>query len=112
MKIQLPDGTKKVLDENLTLSEKKAVVEQMVDEWNPIILGNWDSLSVRRFLDTLADYLVWHKEEEMKNKQDKVVLSIERVKQMEGKRKSMSIPFSSLSAFKREFLGLEVQNGE
>src|SRR5690606_34727996 len=37
------------------------VVAGMVEEWNPILSTNWESFSVKVFLDSLANYLVWHK---------------------------------------------------
>lgn len=61
MKIQLPDGQKKILNESLSLSEKMEVVQTMVDEWDSVLIGNWDSFSVKVFLDSLSNYLVWHK---------------------------------------------------
>lgn len=107
MKIQLPNGEKLTLDENIKLTQKVQLVESLTTEWHPILLENWDSNSVRFFLDGLANYLVWHKEEEEKNKQDKEVLSIKKVEQMEGKRKANSLPFSSLSTIHKELLGLD-----
>lgn len=107
MKIQLPDGQKLTLDENITLDEKLQVVEDLTQEWMPTIISNWHSNSVRFFLDGLSNYLVWHKEEEEKNKQDKEVLSIKRIEEMEGKRKARSIPFTSLSKTQKESFGLD-----
>lgn len=108
MKIQLPSGEKIVLDENLTIEEKKEIVINLTDEWDLHILNSSrDSKPVGYFLDGLANYLVWHKEEEQKNKQDKEVLSIKKVEQMSGKRKANTIPFSSLSATQKENLGVD-----
>jgi hypothetical protein len=106
MKIQLPNGEKINLDENLSLEEKNEIVQNLVESHYPT-RTNWDSNSTRFFLDGLANYLVWHKDSENKNKQDKDVLSIKRVEEMEGKRKARSIPFSSLSEIQREELGFE-----
>jgi hypothetical protein len=61
MKIQLPDGRKVILDESLSLSEKIETVTRMTDEWQPLLSDNWDSFSVKVFLDSLSNYLVWHK---------------------------------------------------
>jgi hypothetical protein len=110
LKIQLPDGKRLTLNEDISLDEKLKIVEDLTIEWDSILLGNWDSNSVRFFLDGLANYLVWHKEDEDKNKQDKDVLSIKKVEQMEGKRKANSIPFSSLSLTAKESLGLAGEN--
>lgn len=111
MKIQLPNGERLVLDNNLGIEQKKELAWQMTMEWDDAICSNWESEAIIFFLDGLANYLTWHKEEDEKNKQDKEVLSIKRIEQMTGKRKAMSIPFSSLTAIKRELLGLEVQKG-
>jgi hypothetical protein len=104
MKMQLPNGNKINLDENISLEEKKQVVRELTEEWMPIILLNWESNGVKFFLDNLANYLVWHKEEEEKNTQDKEVLSVRRIEEMSGKRKSKSIPFTSLSKPQKETL--------
>ena len=106
MKIQLPNGERLNLDENITLQEKLEKVEDLTKEWESTIQHNWESISVRYFLDGLANYLVWHKEKEAKGKQDKEVLSIFKVEKMEGKRKANSTPFSSLSKTKKDFLGI------
>lgn len=109
MKIQLPNGQKLTLEENISIEQKLKIVEDLTNEWHPTttIKSNWDSNSVRFFLDGLANYLVWHKEEDVKNKQDKEILSVKKIEQMEGKRKANSIPFSSLSVISKESLGLE-----
>lgn len=107
MKIQLPNGEKIILEENTTIENKLDTVEKLIDEWYSVILKNWASNSIKYFLDGLCNYLVWHKEEEDKNKHDKEVLSIRKVEEMTGKRKTNSIPFSSLSASKKEILGIE-----
>lgn len=109
MKIQLPNGKKINLNEDLTIEDKMILVLELTEEWSLVINDkkNWESNSVRFFIDGLANYLVWHKEEEEKNKQDKEVLSIKKVEQMVGKRKGNSTPFSSLSVTQRENLGLD-----
>lgn len=107
MKIQLPNGEKLTLDENLPLEQKVKLVEDLTAEHNPVLIKNWQSNSVRFFLDGLGNYLVWHKEAEDKNQQDKEVLSIKKVEQMEGKRKANSVPFSSLATVHKELLGLD-----
>jgi hypothetical protein len=107
MKIQLPNGNRLTLDENITLEQKLIIVEDLTTEWHSTIQSNWDSNSVRFFLDGLANYLCWHKDEDNKNKQDKEILSVFKVEKMEGKRKASSIPFSSLSVSQKESLGLD-----
>lgn len=107
MKIQLPSGEKIVLDENITIEEKLEIVENLTTEWDLPIVNGWDTKSIIFFLDGLSNYLVWHKEDEEKNKQDKEVLSVKKVEQMSGKRKANTIPFSSLSATQKENLGVD-----
>lgn len=107
MKIQLPNGEKITLDVNLSLENKKKVVEELTTEYAEVSIRNFNSNTIRFFLDGLGNYLVWHKEEEDKHQQDKEVLSIKRVEQMEGRRKSPSIPFTDLSVTHKELLGLD-----
>lgn len=112
MKLQLPNGEKITLENNITLKEKQAIVDRLISEWSAHIELNWETNSIRFFLDNLANYLVWHKEEEEKGKEDKDVLSIKKVEEMSGKRKSKSIPFTSLSKPQREGLGFEGDSNE
>lgn len=108
MKIQLPDGKKIYLDDNISLEEKKEVVEKLVDEWRDIVKQDrktWFSNAVKYFLDGLANYLVWHKEE--KWTEDKEILSIAKTEQMTGKRKSKTVSFHDLSLTQKELLGIE-----
>lgn len=107
MKIQLPNREKVTLVENISFEEKYSIVEGLLQEWEETLRLNWESDSTRFFLDSLANYLVWHKEEEEKNKEDKDVLSIWKVEKMEGKRKANSLPFSSLSTSQKEMMGLD-----
>ncbi|UUV46413.1 hypothetical protein [Bacillus phage vB_BanS-Thrax3] len=101
MKIQLPDGNQRTLDENITLDEKKSIVEDLTEEWMTIIKLNWHSNSVKYFLDTLANYLVWHKEEDAK-KEDKEVMSKNKTNRLHRGRKDT--PFSCLSEKDKELL--------
>lgn len=107
MKIRLPNATKINLNEDITLEEKRVVVEKLIKEWEHLFSENWNNNSIRFFLDGLANYLVWHKEECQKGKEDKEVLSIKKVEQLVGKRKSKSIPFTSLTDYQKESLGVE-----
>ncbi|MDS7057022.1 hypothetical protein NXG04_06875 [Klebsiella pneumoniae] len=102
MKIQLPDGKQKTLDENISLEEKKKVVQEIVDKWEDIARLNWDSQSVKYFLDSLANYLVWHKEEEDKQSEDKEVMSRNKTNRLHRGRKD--IPFSCLNDKDKELL--------
>ncbi|UUV45910.1 hypothetical protein [Bacillus phage vB_BanS-Thrax1] len=105
MKIQLPDGNQRTLDENITLEEKKSIVEDLTEEWMTIIKLNWHSNSVKYFLDTLANYLVWHKDEDEKWTEDKEVLSRTKIEQMvKLKKRSKQVNFSDLPKEQYELL--------
>lgn len=101
MKIQLPNGKKKTLDDDITLEEKKEVVQQLTDKWEAIIRLNWNSQSVKYFLDSLANYLVWHKEDENQS-EDKEVMSRNKTNRLHRGRKD--IPFSCLNDKDTELL--------
>lgn len=109
VKIQLPNGQAHNLDDELSLDEKKQVVEDLTHEWHDIIRLNWDSNSIRFFLDALANYLVWHKEPE-ESKHDKEVMSRNKTNRMLRGRKD--IPFSNLSAKDKEQLFGETRGAE
>lgn len=105
MKIQLPDGNQRTLDENITLDEKKQIVEDLTEKWMTIIKLNWHSNSVKYFLDTLANYLVWHKEEDKKGLEDKEIMSRKKLEQMSKMKKtSKQVNFSDLPKEQYELL--------
>lgn len=110
MKIQLPNGEKIKLDDDISLEEKKKIVKQLVDEWRDIVKADrmtWFSNAVKYFLDSLANYLVWHKEGS-KNKEDREILSREQLEQMHKfKKRSKSVNFTDLPSAKKESLGIE-----
>ncbi len=112
MKIHLPDGRKAELDKNKDLNEKIAIVKELIDEWINEIYSNWNSNSVRFFLDGLANYLVWHKDEEKKGLEDREVLSIKKVEEMTGKRRGKSTPFTSLTVIDQDKIGVRSDNDE
>lgn len=105
MKIQLPNGQQHVLDETISLEEKLKVVEDLTEEFAELIKLNWHSNSVKFFLDTLANYIVWHKEPDKKGREDKKVLSRKKMEKMvRFKKTSKTTNFSDLSAFDAEKL--------
>lgn len=105
MKIQLPDGKQRTLDEHIPLEDKKRVVEDLTEEWMTIIKLNWHSNSVKYFLDTLANYLVWHREEEQRGLEDKEILSRKKLEQMSKMKKtSKQVNFSDLPNEQYELL--------
>jgi hypothetical protein len=94
MKIQLPNGKSHTLDEGITLEEKIQVTEDLTEEWMCLIGENWDSNSIRFFLDSLSNYLVWHKEAD-ESGHDKEVMSRNKTNRLVRGRKDTL--FSDLS---------------
>lgn len=97
MIIRLPDGRRHKLDKHLSLEEKCEVVIRLIEDWNSEIHLNWESNSIKYFLNQLSDYLVWHKEDEDVGKEDKDVISERKNVEMIGKKRGMSTPFTNLS---------------
>lgn len=113
LKIQLPDGREKNLDENISLEEKVKVVEELSEEFLSTIQRNWNSNSVKFFLDSLANYMVWHKESEEKGLEDKEIMSRKKMEKLiRMKKTSKSLPFSSLTTLQKESIGLDGANNE
>lgn len=110
MKIQLPDGQKHNLDEEISLEEKIREVERLTSQWIDVILENWESNSIRFFLDSLANYLVWHKEDVNDITEDKEVMSKNKTNRLHRGRKDT--PFSSLGTKDKEMLFGEVRGVE
>lgn len=108
MKIHLPDGRQHEIDNNISLEEKIKVVEELVNEWMPIIISNWHSNQVKFFLDSLSNYLVWHKEdreEGKRGKEDKEILSRKKIEKMvKFKKTSREINFTDLKSYHKELL--------
>lgn len=108
MNIQLPNGQKIILDENISLEEKLQKVEDLSSEWMPIIKLNWHSKSIKFFLDSLVNYLVWHKEdreEGKRGKEDREILSRKKLEKMARfKKTSKEVNFSDLSSRDKELL--------
>ena len=101
MKIQLPNGQQHILDEHISLDEKLKVVEDLTEEFMEIIKLNWNSNSVKFFLDSLTNYIVWHKEDREEGKrglEDKEILSKKKLEKMvRFKKTSKTTNFSDLS---------------
>lgn len=76
----------------------------------PILKSNWHSSSVKFFLDTLANYLVWHKETEEKGREDKFVLSRKKMEKLvRHKKTSKTTNFTDLPSELKETLLGEVR---
>lgn len=108
VKIQLPNGQQHILDENISLADKKKVVDDLTEEFLPIITEklNWlNNNSVKYFLDSLSNYIVWHKELDEKGLEDKEILSRKKIEKMvRFKKTSKQINFSDLSNNQKELL--------
>jgi hypothetical protein len=102
VKIQLPNGQKTILDESIALEDKVKVVEDLTEEWRDILRSNWKSDSVKFFLDSLANYLVWHKDDVSDITEDKEVMSRNKTNRLHRGRRD--VPFSSLSSEDKEML--------
>jgi len=110
VKIRLPNGKQHVLKDDITLEEKVKVVEELTEQWKSEIENGWDSNAVKFFLDSLSNYLVWHKDDEDANKEDKEVMSRNKTNRLYRGRKDT--PFSSLSKKDKSNLFGEVRGGE
>ena len=58
--VKLPNGEKVKLKKNISIDEKIKIVEDLVSDWDDFIRLNWHSKSVKFFLNSLSNYLVWH----------------------------------------------------
>lgn len=111
MRILSPRGEKIDLDVSLDLKERVIEIEKLVDQYETDIQNNWDSNKVKFFLDGLANYLVWYKDEEMKNKEDKEILSGNKLKKL-SRFNDQTTPFSSLSKEDAIGIGLDVESDD
>ena len=104
MKIILPNGSETRLDDGLNLEDKIKKVEELVNEFSEVIFENWKSDNVKFFLDSLSNYLMWHKEDGDRS-HDKEVMSRNKTNRMVRGRKDT--PFSSLSKQSKDTLFCE-----
>ena len=105
MNIQMPDGKKIELEENIGIKEKCEVTRKLIEEYIDYIDRGWETSNVIYFLNGLSNYLVWHKEEGTEYIQDKEVLGKRKTKEL-SKYKEKNIQFSILSEKDKMFLGL------
>lgn len=110
MKVLLPNGEQLNLQEDITLDEKIALVEELTIQWREEINSNWSSNSVMYFLDSLSNYLVWHKDDVNSKIEDKEVMSKNKTNRLHRGRKD--IPFSNLGDKDRESLFGETREVE
>jgi len=106
MKIFLPNGEKKELNDKLELQEKITLVNELTGNFMDEILIGWETPLIMNFLDCLSSYLCWHKEEEEIGTEDKNINSKWKEEKSNGKRKSSTLLFSNLAKEERSKLGL------
>jgi hypothetical protein len=105
MKLKLPDGGSIKLNTSLALEERKRVVDEILEEWNWYFESSWELDKTKVCLDVLSNYLCMVKDGEQKNKEDKYIMSVTKIKHMQrGNTKQAN--FSSLSQEQRQLLGL------
>lgn len=117
MKIKLPNGLDFELDENLDMESKLQKVEYLLNKYDSDIVSNWNGSNVKFFVDSLANYLVWHKEDReigKRGKEDKSILSKKKTEKLvRYKKTSKEINFSDLNKEQRYLLfGEEVRGNE
>lgn len=110
MKLILPNGEQRYLDESLPYNERVQIVQGITDEWEDHFRKNWERNKTKVCLDVLSTYLCVVKEEEDKHKEDKYILSATKVKRMIRGDKKVS-NFSSLSEDEKNVLGLNDGRG-
>ena len=111
MIVQLPDGERRELNNLLSVGEKCVVVENILNEFEDYILKTWGSQSTIYFLNGLSNYLVWHKDEDVKYKHDKEILS-KRKTILLKKYDDKNIQFSILTKAEKSMLGIDTEEEE
>lgn len=81
MKIKLPNGEERELKRDITIEEKNAICNDLIEEFEEDIVTSWNTQPVIYFLTGLSNYLCWHKGEYYRDK-EKGILSNSREKQM------------------------------
>lgn len=113
MEIQLPNRDKLILDESISIDEKLKIVKDLVEELDSISILDLSNSGTSLFLDSLSNYLVWHKEPEDKGTEDKEILSIKKMEKMKKfKKTSKTINFSDLNSKDSERLFGEYGSSE
>jgi hypothetical protein len=111
MKLKLPNGDSIKLNTNLTLEERKKVVDEILEEWNWYFESSWELVKTKVCLDVLSNYLCMVKDGEDKNKEDKYIMSTTKMKHMQrGNVKSSN--FSCLPQDQKQLLGLVDNSNE
>ena len=104
MNLRCPDGKKIVLDENLSLDEKKDVANELLKKYYQYVCCSWGTESVNYFLNGLANYLIYHREVGDYS-HDKDVLSKRKMSKLKKYDKN-NVLMTELSLEERVNLGL------
>lgn len=104
MKLKLPDGKVLSLDKELPIEEKLENVRKILDQYENEFLKSLHTNKTRVCLEILSNYIVFHKEEEDKNKKDEYILSEKRIREMESGTRSS--PFSTMSDKHKALFGM------
>lgn len=86
MRIKLPDGEERILDNDICLDEKLSECQKLIDEFDEYILDSWQNHNVSYFLNGLANYIIWHKDSTSERDKENGILSNSREKQMSKQR--------------------------
>lgn len=105
MKLKLPDGTQLSLDTSLELEDRKKVVDEILEEWKQYFTNSWDLNKTKVCLEVLSNYLCMVKDGEMKNKEDKYILSSDKMKKMK-RFNDKNVNFSNLPKDQQKVFGL------
>lgn len=108
MKLKCPDGKEIILDDNLDLSEKFQLIKNIANMYDLYITGNWESSSVKFFLNGLSNYIIYHKELDSSNTNSDI-MSKSRIKKLKKFDKN-NVLFSELNLFDQVALGIDSEN--
>jgi hypothetical protein len=111
MKLILPNGKEIDLKTDISLEEKQKVVDGILEEWKEYFEQTFQLYKTKICLEVLSNYLCNHKEEDQKNKEDKFILSPDKIKSMERGNKRTS-NFSNLSYEEQASIGISSSNDE
>lgn len=86
MKLTLPNGTERELRNDICIEDKVGLCDDLIIEFEEYLLDYKDKPSVQYFLNGMANYLCWHKEDVENYRdhdKDRGILSNEREKLIE-----------------------------